>query len=582
MATTAPPVVTPPATTAPGHTLSGVERRGIGAWLTTPDHKKIGILYMVSTFLFFCLGGLAALLVRTQRALPEPPPFQPELYNQIFTMHATVMIFLFIIPFGVGGLGNYLVPLMIGARDMAFPKINALSFWMILPAGLLILSGFFFPDPSQTYPTGAAEAGWTSYPTLSARGPFGQSLWLVGVFILGSSSILGSMNFLVTILNMRTPGMTMHRLPLFVWAMLTTSFIQLVATPALAAVLLMLLADRHIGTHFFDPAGGGDVLGYQHGFWFYSHPAVYIMILPYFGLISETLQVFSRKPIFGYKAVAYSTAAIGVLGFLVWAHHMFTVGLPVISQTFFMFMTMLIAIPTGIKIFNWAATLWGGHLQFKAPLLFALGFLTMFVIGGLSGVYSAVVPVAYEIHDPYFIVAHIHYVLFGGSVFALFAGVYYWFPKVTGRLYSESLAAWHFWLMLVGFNLTFFPMHILGVMGMQRRIATYPIETGFLPWNLVETAGAFLLGFSMLIFFWNAIVSWSRGAQAGNDPWLANTLEWVTTSPPPAYNFGSLPRIRSERPLRDLRLAALGGDGLQAARPRPELESGAATPTVSH
>jgi heme/copper-type cytochrome/quinol oxidase subunit 1 len=378
--------------------------------------------------------------------------------------------------------------------------------------------------------------------------------------------------------------MTMHRLPLFVWAMLVTAFIQLIATPALAAALLMVLADRHLGTHFFDPAGGGDVLGYQHGFWFYSHPAVYIMIVPYFGIISEVLQVFSRKPIFGYKAVAYSTAAIGFLGFLVWAHHMFTVGLPVISQSFFMLMTMLIAIPTGIKIFNWAATLWGGHLQFKTPLLFSLGFLTMFVIGGLSGVYSAVVPVDYELHDTYFIVAHIHYVLFGGSVFALFSGVYYWFPKVTGRLYSESLGAWHFWLMLVGFNLTFFPMHILGLMGMQRRIATYPIETGFLPWNLAETAGAFLLGFSMIIFLWNVVASWASGAEAGNDPWLGNTLEWLTMSPPPIYNFASLPRIRSERPLRDLRLAALADDRLGAQQPQAALESGSghATPAQPH
>ncbi len=560
MATT----LAPPPAVATTHALPHLSmRRGLGEWLTTPDHKKIGIMYMFSTFIFFLVGGLAALLVRLQLALPEAPPFNGELYNQIFTVHASVMIFLFIIPFGIGGLGNYLVPLMIGARDMAFPKINALSFWMIPPAAIMMLSGFFTG--------GAADAGWTSYPPLSVRAPFGQSLWLVAVIILGTSSILGSINFLVTILNMRTPGMTMHRVPLFVWAILTTSFIQLVATPALAAALLMVLADRHLGTHFFDPNGGGDVVGYQHGFWFYSHPAVYIMILPYFGLISETLQVFSRKPIFGYKAVAYSTAAIGVLGFLVWAHHMFTVGLPIISQSFFMLMTMLIAIPTGIKIFNWAGTLWGGHLQFKAPLLFSLGFLTMFVIGGLSGVYSAVVPVDYELHDTYFVVAHIHYVLFGGSVFALFAGIYYWFPKVSGRLYHEGLAAWHFWLMIIGFNMTFFPMHILGVQGMQRRIATYPIETGFLPVNVFETVGAFLLGFSMLIFAWNALVSWRRGVVAGNDPWLANTLEWLTTSPPPAYNFASLPRIRSERPLRDLRQAALSGDGRQS---QPALESG--------
>jgi len=581
--TAAPTVGTRPGRLTPRPASLSVPRRGIGAWLTTTDHKKIGLMYIISTFIFFLLGGIAALLVRTQLALPEAAPFDPELYNQIFTIHASVMLFLFIIPFGVGGLGNYLVPLMIGARDVAFPKINALSFWMIIPAGLLILSGFWFPDPTGKFTTGAADAGWTSYPPLSIIGtngqsPYGQSLWLVGVIILGTSSILGSMNFLVTILNMRTPGMTMHRLPLFVWAILTTSFIQLIATPALAAVLLMLLSDRHIGTHFFDPAFGGDVLGYQHGFWFYSHPAVYIMILPYFGVISEVIQVFSRKPIFGYKAVAYSTAAIGVLGFLVWAHHMFTVGLPVISQSFFMLMTMLIAIPTGIKIFNWAGTLLGGHLEFKAPLLFAIGFLTMFVIGGLSGVYSAVVPVDYQLHNTYFIVAHIHYVLFGGSVFAVFAACYYWFPKISGRLYSESLGSWHFWLLIVGFNLTFFPMHILGLMGMARRIATYPIETGFLPWNVVETVGAFLMGISILIFVWNMWASSRKGPLAGNDPWVANTLEWLTTSPPPEYNFASLPRIRSERPLRDLRLAALADVGPRAQV--PALESGSSEPAA--
>ncbi|MBV9897643.1 MAG: cytochrome c oxidase subunit I [Chloroflexi bacterium] len=574
--TAAPPVAARPGALAPSpRRPAHTRRRGIGAWLTTTDHKKIGLMYIISTFIFFLIGGIAALMVRTQLALPESAPFQDETYNQIFTIHASVMLFLFIIPFGVGGLGNYLVPLMIGARDVAFPKINALSFWMIVPAGLLIISGFWFPDPTGKYVTGAADAGWTSYPPLSVIGtngqsPFGESLWLIGVIILGTSSILGSMNFLVTILNMRTPGMTMHRLPLFVWAILTTSFIQLIATPALAAALLMVLADRHLGTHFFDPNGGGDVIGYQHGFWFYSHPAVYIMILPYFGVISEVLPVFSRKPIFGYKAVAYSTAAIGFLGFLVWAHHMFTVGLPVISQTFFMLMTMLIAVPTGVKIFNWAGTLWGGHLQFKAPLLFSVGFLTMFVIGGLSGVYSAVVPVDYQLHNTYFIVAHIHYVLFGGSVFAVFAASYYWFPKISGRLYSESVAAWHFWLLIVGFNLTFFPMHILGVMGMQRRIATYPVDTGFLTWNVVETIGAFLMGISVLIFVWNMLSSWRSGPAAGNDPWLGNTLEWLTTSPPPEYNFASLPRIRSERPLRDLRLAVLA-----PTQTRPALESGA-------
>jgi cytochrome c oxidase subunit 1 len=522
-------------------------RSGLLDWLTTTDHKKIGLLYIVTSLIFFLAGGLLALLVRLQLALPETPPMSSALYNQVFTLHASIMLFLFIIPILTGGFGNYLVPLMIGARDMAFPRLNAFSYWLVPPAALIVLAGLFF---------GAADAGWTAYPPLALRSPYGQTLWLVGVLLIGTSSILGGVNFMVTILNMRAPGMTMHRMPLFVWAALTTAFIQVFGTPALAGSLLMQLLDREFGTAFFDPTRGANVVGYQHTFWFYSHPAVYIMIIPAFGIISEILPVFSRKPIFGYRAIAYSTAAIGFFGFLVWAHHMFTVGMPLVAQSFFTMSTMVIAIPTGVKMFNWIATMWGGHLDFKAPLLFAVGFLTMFLIGGITGVANAVALVDWQLHDTYWVVGHLHYVLFGGSTFAVFAGLYYWFPKVTGRIMSEGLAQVHFWLMLIGFNLTFFPQLVLGSIGMQRRIATYPIETGFLPLNVLSTVGAILLFFSIGAFIMNLSRSLRRGERAGADPWSGNTLEWYVASPPPPYNFRIVPNIRSERPVRELRLRA--------------------------
>jgi cytochrome c oxidase subunit 1 len=538
---------------------------GLLEWLTTVDHKRIGILYLVTAMIFFVVGGIMALMMRLQLAMPESPPLSPGAYNQTFTIHASIMLFLYVIPVLTGGFGNYLVPLMIGARDMAFPKLNAFSYWLFPLAAIVVLSGYLVG--------GAADTGWTAYPPLSVRTAYGQTLWGVGVLLIGTSSIVGAINFLVTILNMRAPGMTLHRMPLFCWGILTTAFIQLMGTPALAGAVLMMLMDRELGTSFFDATKGANVVGYQHAVWCYSHPAVYIMILPAFGIISEILPVFSRKPIFGYKAIAYSSAAIAFLGFLVWAHHMYTVGLPLVAQGLFMMTTMAVAVPTGVKMFNWIATLWGGYLDFKAPLLFAIGFLTMFLIGGLSGVANAVVPVDWQLHDTYWVVAHLHYVLFGGSTFAVFAGLYYWFPKLTGRLYSERLARVHFWTMLIGFNLTFLPQHVLGVYGMQRRIATYPVETGFLPLNIVSTAGAFLMAFAALVFIWNVARSMRFGELVGADPWRANTLEWYAASPPPAYNFRSLPPITSERPLRDLRL--------QAARQATSTPEPSAEPAVA-
>ena len=531
---------------------------GLWSWLATTDHKRIGVLYLVTTLGFFLLGGLAALAVRVQLALPEAPPLGATTYNQLFTVHGSLMIFLYVIPILSGGFGNYLVPLMIGARDMAFPKLNAMSFWLLPPAGLLLLAGFFVGGP---------EAGWTAYPPLATGTPYGQTLWLVAVIVLATSSIIGGVNFLVTILGRRCRGMTLHRMPLFVWAIMVTAFLQVTATPALAVALLMQLLDREFGTSFFGAGSGANILGYQHGFWFYSHPAVYIMILPAFGVISEVLPVFSRKPIFGYRAIAYSTVAIGLIGFLVWLHHMFTTGLPLLALSVFMLTTIVIALPTGLKMFNWIATLWGGQLDFKAPLLFAVGFLTMFLIGGLNGVVAAIMPINAQVHDTYWVVAHLHYVLFGGSTFGIMAGLYYWFPKMSGRRYSEGLARVHFWLMFIGFNLTFFPMHLLGMLGMQRRIASYPVETGFLPLNVLATSGAFLLGFSVLVMLINFRRSLRFGPPAGPDPWRANTLEWLPTSPPPPYNFRDLPGVESERPLRDLRLrAAETAAGLPVSR----------------
>jgi cytochrome c oxidase subunit 1 len=534
-------------------TPAATYRSSLYEWVTTTDHKKIGILYVINSFVFFFIGGLFALGVRSQLAVPDSKLIPADLYNQLFTMHASLMLFLFVIPM-LAGFGNYAVPLMIGAPDMAFPRINALSFWMLPLAGVIMLTGFLVPG-------GAAAAGWTSYAPLTERAysGTGTDLWLVAVLLIGTSSILGGVNFLVTIFKMRAPGMTMFRMPIMAWTVLVTSVLVVMATPVLASALIMLFIDRNYGGSFFNPAVGGNAVLWQNVFWFYSHPAVYIMILPAMGIVSEVLPVFSRKPLFGYKAFVFATAAIGALGFSVWAHHMFTTG--AVYLPFFSFMTFLIAVPTGVKMFNWLATMWRGQLSFSTPLLYALGFLSMFLIGGINGAFSAAVPVDFALHDTYWVVAHLHYVLFGGSVFGVMAGVYYWFPKMSGRMLDETLGKIQFVLMFIGFNLTFFPMHLLGLDGMPRRIAVYASATGWGQLNLLATVGSLIIAASMLPFLWNVFISLRSGKLAGDDPWEGNTLEWATSSPPPPYNFDHLPPIRSERPVFDVRHGRTGDSG---------------------
>ena len=527
------------------------EYTGLLGWVFTTDHKKIGMMYLLFTVLFLFVGGILALVMRLQLAGSESSILSQNQYNQAFTMHGSTMLFLFVIPVGAG-FGNSLLPLMIGARDMAYPRINAFSLWLIPLAALILFSSFFVEG-------GAATAGWTEYPPLTNKTflpGHGTDLWILGVQILGISSVGGSINFLVTAMTMRAPGMTLNRLPIFVWMIVVTSVLVLFATPVLAGVLTMLFMDRNIGTNFFDPREGGNPVLWQQLFWFYSHPAVYIMILPAMGIISEVLPVFSRKPLFGYRAVAYAGAAIGILGFTVWMHHMFATGLSVPLTSVTMATTMLIAVPSGVKMFNWLATMWGGSLSFKTPLLFAIGFLLMFLIGGVDGMFNAVVPIDYAINDTYWVVSHIHYVLFGGSLFGVFAGIYFWFPKMTGRLLDEGLGKVHFWLMLIGMNLSFMPMHILGLDGMPRRISTYQAGQGWDTWNLISTIGAFTIALSMLFFIFNFFKSLRGPKTAGNDPWEGNTLEWMTTSPPPEHNFDALPPIRGERPAFDARQAA--------------------------
>ena len=519
------------------HVVDDHKDHGAHSWKdyfkVNTDHKVIGVQYVCLSFFFMFIGGLLAMLVRAELAAPGRQFVDANTYNGLFSAHASILIFLFIIPV-FAGMANYVLPLMIGAPDMAFPRLNALSFWMLPAAGVMLMLGFLAPG-------GTFASGWTAYAPLSTTAPIGQTFFTIGVQFAGASSIATALNFLVTIITMRAPGMTFFRMPLLVWANFSTSLLVVIATPFVAASQFMVLLDRALGFNFFDAANGGDVLMYQHVFWFYSHPAVYIMMLPGFGIISEVLAVKSRKPVFGYRMMAFSLLAIVVLGFTVWAHHMFVSGMQDWIRIPMMITTALIAIPTGIKIFSWLGTMWQGVLHMDTPMLFAVGFLTMFTLGGISGVILAMVPLDIHVSDTYFIVAHIHYVLFGGSLLTIFAGVYYWFPKMTGRMYNERLGRIHFWLTFVAFNVTFAPMHLIGVQGMPRRVYDYAEE--FATWNMIVSVASFVLGLSTLIFLYNVITSWRSGPRAVSNPWKALTIEWQVSSPPPIFNFDSIPSV---------------------------------------
>jgi cytochrome c oxidase subunit 1 len=509
---------------------------GLMSWITTTDHKRIGIMYFVTVLVYFFLGGLESSLIRAQLAQAEQSLLTEEIYNQVFTMHGVTMVFLVVMPLAAAFF-NYLIPLMIGARDVAFPRLNAFSYWMFFFGGIFLYSSFLLG--------GAPNGSWVGYAPLSTNAVSNMVFYAVGLQILGVSSLAASINFIVTILNMRAPGMTFMRMPMFIWMALVTSFLLLFAVPIIAVALFMLQFDASFGTQFFQPGSGGDPMLYQHLFWLFGHPEVYIMVLPAMGIVSEVLPTFSRKPLFGYAAMAFAGAAIGFIGFGVWAHHMFTSAIGPVSRAAFGLATMFIAVPTGIKVFNWLFTMWGGKLRFTTAMLFSVGFVSMFTIGGLSGVSHSIVPHNAQQHDTYYVVAHFHYVLFGGALFGLISGIYYWFPKVTGRLMDERLGKLHFWTWLAGFNLTFGPMHMSGLLGQPRRTAVLPSELGTTVelYNLLSSLGVVVLTASALVFLYNLIVSVRRGEASGDDPWDARTLEWVMPSPPPVHNFDEVPVV---------------------------------------
>jgi cytochrome c oxidase subunit 1 len=535
--------------------LAGPADRAAGAgwtdwlheWTTTVDHKKLGIMYVAMSVVFLVIAGLEAIAMRVQLFYARNDLIEPDTFNQLFTMHGTTMVFFVGMPILIG-MGNYLVPLMIGARDMAFPRLNAFGFWVTLLGGVMVYMSLI---------TGGAPAlGWFAYAPLTSD-TFSPSaatdFWCMGLIVAGTGTISAAVNFLATIFGMRAPGMTLRKLPFFVWTMLWTSFQILLAIPPLTAALVMITFDRLLGAHFFDVPNGGSAYLWQHLFWFFGHPEVYILILPVFGMVSEVIPVFSRKVLFGYEFMAAATAAIAFIAMGVWAHHMFCVGMGRVPDLFFVTATFLVSIPTGIKFFNWLATMFGGRIRFASPMLFAFGFLSMFLIGGLTGIMLGAAPFDFQLSDSYFVVGHFHWVLIGGTLFGTFSGIYYWYPKMTGRMLNERLAKWHFWLLYIGFILTFGPMHVSGMLGMPRRIFTYDAGHGWEIWNQLSTIGAFIQLPSYAIFTYNLIVSLKRGKPAGDDPWDAWTLEWMTSSPPPSYNFEQVPTVHSRRPLWDLK-----------------------------
>ena len=514
--------------------------RGLWAWITTVDHKRIGLLYAVTAALFFLIAGVEALLIRLQLAGPDGEVLSAAAYNQLFTMHGLTMVFLVVMPIAAA-FTNYFLPILLGARDVAFPRLNAFSYWLFLFAGLMIYSSFIFG--------GAPDGAWTGYAPLSSQitETVRMDFWAVGLNLLGIASIASSANFIATVFTMRAPGMTLLRMPVFAWMSLVVAFLLIFSLPAVSIGLFQLFLDRNLGALFYESAAGADPLLWQHLFWIFGHPEVYVLILPAMGIVSEILPVFSRKPLFGYPFVVFSGAAIGFIGFGVWSHHMFTSGMGPIAEAGFGIATMIIAVPTGVKIFNWIGTMWGGRIKFDTPMLFAVGFILMFVIGGLSGVTHAIVPADTQQHDSYYVVAHFHYVLFGGAIFGYVAGVYYWFGKWTGRMLDEGIGKWHFWTMLLGFNLTFAPMHVLGLNGQPRRTYRYGEGLGWDFWNLIATIGAFVIFVSFCIFAWNIIRTHflGKGRPAGRDPWDGRTLEWTIQSPPPVHNFDEVPTVHA-------------------------------------